>query len=98
MADNEKTTGVPIEDDALDNIAGGVEITREMLEGLPKLDVPNKGAQPLYSFDEACESIKSTLDWQNNPNNNYTAPSDRLNMTMEDYMKEGLKKSLENQK
>lgn len=91
MADNEKATGVPIDDEALDNVAGGIAITPDTAYDVRVL-------QPLDDFYEACNVIKTTVERQNDPNNNYTAPSDRLNMTMEDYMKEGLKKSLENQK
>lgn len=96
MADNEKAAGIPIEDDALDKVAGGVEITRELLDGLHKVDIPNNNTQPLYNFEEACESIKSTLDRQNNPNNYYTEPSAGDNMIYEDRLNENFKNYLEN--
>lgn len=91
MADNEKAAGIPIEDEALDNVAGGIALTPDTAYDVRLL-------QPIDDFNEACDMVKTALNRQNNPDNNYTTPSDRLNMTMEDYMKEGLRNSLENKK
>lgn len=89
MADNEKTSGVPIDDEALDKVAGGVAIT-------PDTAYTVRPLQPLDDFNEACNMIKTTLDRQNAPNDHYTDPCDDPNKTMEDRMKEGLWRSLEN--
>lgn len=89
MADNEKTSGVPIDDEALDKVAGGVAIT-------PDTAYTVRPLQPLDDFNEACNMIKTSLDRQNAPNDHYNDPYDGSNKTMVDYMKEGLRRSLEN--
>ena len=89
MADNEKAAGVPIEDEALDNVAGGIALTPDTAYDVRLL-------QPIDNFNEACNMIKTSLDRQNAPNDHYTDPCDDPNKTMEDRMKEGLRRSLEN--
>lgn len=98
MADNEKTTGIPIEDEALDNVAGGVEITHELLNGLNKLNIPQNGTRQTYSFEELYKTVETTVNRQNDPNDYYSDPSDGQFKTMEDYMREGAKNYYENQK
>lgn len=89
MADHEKTTGIPIEDEALDNVAGGIALT-------PDTAYTVRPLQPLDDFNEACNMIKTSLDRQNAPNDHCNAPCGDPNKTMEDRMKEGLRRSLEN--
>lgn len=69
MTDNEKTTGVPIDDETLDKVAGGVAITPDTAYNVRLL-------QPLDDFGEACNMIKTSQDRQNAPNDYYNDPYD----------------------
>ena len=62
MTDNEKTAGVPIEDDALDKVAGGTDPNLKICDNTYQPGVPNYGAQPTQGSDKPGVTTKMKND------------------------------------
>lgn len=62
MTDNEKTTGVPIEDDALDKVAGGTDQNLKIHVYTYQPGVPNYGAPPVQVSDKPGVTTKMKND------------------------------------
>ena len=69
MTDKEKTTGVPIEDDALDKVAGGTDPNLKICDNTYQPGVLNYGAQPTQGSDKSGNTVKMQEDRLNIPIN-----------------------------
>lgn len=62
MTDNEKTMGVPIEDDALDKVAGGTDQNLKICDNTYQPGVLNYATQPTEGSNKPGVSIKTKND------------------------------------
>lgn len=69
MTDNEKTTGVPIDDDALDKVAGGTDPNLKICDNTYQPGVLNYATQPTEGSNKPGVSIKTKNDRLNIPIN-----------------------------
>lgn len=69
MTDKEKTTGVPIEDDALDKVAGGTDPNLKICDNTYQPSVLNYGAQPTQGSDKPGNTVEMQEDKLNIPIN-----------------------------